>query len=130
MENLKIKAKEYLSNAGYGTGSNFNTELVISLMARFAEKQVNKTNNVFDIKTEECIIESAFHFENEMRLIVSTSHHYGVTTYSCDKNWEPIKYACKGATLGGYKNYTEYHKDIRKMHGEENLVKKRSTELI
>jgi len=82
-----------------------------------------------EIKTEDCIIESAFLFENGARLIVGTSCQYGITTYSCDENWRPVEYACKGGEMIGFDSYTDFHKHIRKMHGEENLVKERSSEL-
>ena len=81
------------------------------------------------LKTEDCIIESAFLFENGARLIVGTSCQYGITTYNCDENWKPIEYACKGGEMIGFDSYTDFHKHIRKMHGEENLVKERSSEL-
>ena len=80
-------------------------------------------------KTENCILESAFLFDNGTRLIVGTSCQYGITTYSCDENWKPIKYACQGAPLMGFDSYTDFHKHIRKMHGEEKLVEERSSKL-
>jgi len=80
-------------------------------------------------KTEDCMLESAFLFKDGTRLIVGTSCQYGITTYSCDENWKPLKYACKGATLVGFESYTDFHKHIRKMHGEEKLIQERSSKL-
>lgn len=82
-----------------------------------------------EIKTEDCILESAFLLENGIRLMVGSSCQYGITTYSCDENWKPIKYACQGAPLTGFDSYTDFHKHIRKMHGEEKLVEERSSKL-
>lgn len=79
-------------------------------------------------KAEDCILESAFMI-NGNRFIVGSSCNYGITTYSCDENWKPIKYACKGASLVGFNSYTDFHKHIRKMHGEENMVLERSSKL-
>lgn len=81
-----------------------------------------------EIKTEDCILESAFLIDGN-RFIVGSSCQYGITTYSCDENWKPIKYACKGAELVGFDSYTDFHKHIRKMHGEEKLVQECSSKL-
>ena len=38
------KAKEYLSNKGYGTGTNFTVNTVANLMAEWEAKNANKIN--------------------------------------------------------------------------------------
>lgn len=48
-EDIK-KAKEYLSNEGYGTGTNFTVNTVANLMAEWEAKNANKINE--DVLTE------------------------------------------------------------------------------
>ena len=44
MENDLIEAKNYLDEQGYGSGTNYTTNLVAVLLANYAEQKVKKLN--------------------------------------------------------------------------------------
>ena len=78
-------------------------------------------------KFEPCIIQSAFLFENGKRIIIYTGA-LGIISYECDENWNTHKKPF-ATCLKKYmrETPTEYHQKIRKIHGEEKLVKEHST---
>jgi hypothetical protein len=52
MEQDLIEAKAYLSQQGYGTGTNYTTNLVTVLLANYAEMQLKKLRVADVIKNE------------------------------------------------------------------------------
>jgi len=51
---LKKEAKQFISDAGYGKGTNYTTAQVSSLMARFAADVVNKNCLSPDVSGSYC----------------------------------------------------------------------------
>ena len=51
---FKKEAKQFMSDAGYGKGTNFTTSQVSSLMARFAKDVVNKNGLSPDVSGRYC----------------------------------------------------------------------------
>lgn len=51
MEKDLIEAKRYLSEQGYGNGTNYTTNLVAVLLSNYAQEQVNKLNKPDVIKS-------------------------------------------------------------------------------
>lgn len=83
-----------------------------------------------EIKTEDCLLQSAFLLDNSKRIIVYTSCHTGISSFECDEDWKPYEKPFATAPPEMMtSSYTDYHKRIRKMHGEEKLVKEHSSEL-
>lgn len=80
-------------------------------------------------KTEPCVIQSAFNFNNGKKIIIYTGA-LGIISYECDENWK--LYSKPFATCPKEmmtENPTDYHKSIRDMHGEQRFVKEYSTEI-
>lgn len=80
-------------------------------------------------KVEPCIIQSAFLLDNGKRIIVYTGA-LGIVSYECDESWKPYVKpfaTCPKEMMS--ESPTEYHTSIRKMHGEEKLMKEHSTEI-
>ena len=83
-----------------------------------------------NIETEDCLMQSAFLFDNGKRVIIYTSCHTGISSFECNENWKP--YSKPFATMPNGKmmgSYTDYHKRVRKMHGEGKLIKEHSSKL-
>ncbi len=81
-------------------------------------------------KYEPCIIQSAFIFDNGIRIIVFTSNGQ-IRSFECDINWKPNSKPFGGCPLSwSEQTATEYHLELRnKIHKPENFVKEHSTEI-
>lgn len=80
-------------------------------------------------KLEPCIIQSAFLLDNGKRIMIYTGA-LGIVSYECDESWKPYSKpfaSCPKEMMSEIP--TEYHRSIRKMHGEEKLMKEHSTEI-
>ncbi len=84
---------------------------------------------VSQTKYEPCIIQSAFLLSNGNRIVIYTGA-LGIKSFECDENYKPFPKPfaeCPKEMMS--ENPTDYHRSIRKMHGEEKLVKEHSTEI-
>lgn len=92
-------------------------------------KKMLKTDIVLRQTVEPCIIQSAFLLLNGRRIIIYTGE-LGIISYECDKNWNKsnVPFATLPKEMMSV-SPTNYHKNIRKMHGEENLMHEHSTKI-
>ena len=95
----------------------------------------NETNKVsfaqIDLENncEPPIILSAFLLKNGKRIMIYTGNS-GIVSYECFENWEkhPEPFAqCPKELMS--ESPTQFHINIRKIHGEESFIKKRSTDI-
>lgn len=83
----------------------------------------------FDQETENCLMQSAFLFNNGKRIIIFTSCWTGISSFECDENWKPHLKPFATAPPEMISSYTDYHLKIRKIHGEKKFIKKHSTSI-
>jgi hypothetical protein len=87
----------------------------------------NVTIQVTGLTPQQILLQSAFKLDNGMNIIIYTGMD-GIVSYQCDENFKPYHEPfarCPREMM--VDTPEEYHLRIRKMHGEDKLVKEHSS---